>query len=247
MAFSPDGDRIIAGDLGVTAVAIWDVSATGGASGPTPSERRSLAAAWPSHPTASVLLSSGRGGLSRLDVRSAELTALVAPGPGTPDVSRIALSPDGTMVATSPEEGDVSIRNVATGVVVATVATSVATGLSWSADSTRLAVATFGDPGSGITVVDRAGRQLGRFDEDPDIAVGSVSMSPDGRRVAMTRARMSREDQTVMTARIWDWERDEIVQTIEGGTALRSPSIAPARPGDGRLAGDRRGVERRHR
>ena len=54
-----------------------------------------------------------------------------------------------------------------------------------------------------------------------DYFIPSVSLSPDGSLVAMTRAR-GRFDPT-LTTRIWDWQRDEIVATIDtGGPALNA-------------------------
>ena len=76
-------------------------------------------------------------------------------------------------------------------------------------------------PATRVVVVDRSGAELARFDEEPGYFIPSVSLSPDGRLVAMTREG-ERFDPT-LTTRIWDWQRDEIVATIDtGGPALNA-------------------------
>ena len=109
-----------------------------------------------------------------------------------------------------------------------------------------------------MVVVDRSGAEVARLHEEPGHYVESVSFSPDGRLLATTREG-ERVDPTDMDVTIWDWERGEVVSTIDTSAAWSSStrpaagSQPAAGPGnrrrlgraDGRPPGDARGASSR--
>ena len=101
--FSPDGERVITGDVGIAAVKIWDLSLEGdaevfnvrdGLSGP---RRRRVP------PGREVAASHDRGSVAIWDVASPgrKRSGRSAPGSGGPEpVVRVAVNRDGTRLAT---------------------------------------------------------------------------------------------------------------------------------------------------
>ena len=65
-----------------------------------------------------------------------------------------------------------------------------------------------------MVVVDRSGAEVARLPEEPGHWVQSASFSPDSRLLATTIVG-ERVDPTDASVRIWDWERGEVVSTID--------------------------------
>jgi WD40 repeat protein len=128
----------------------------------------------------------------------------------------------GRRLATDSCCGPVEVWNVSTGKhrftrpVVDGKTTWVQT-LGWSDSGDLLAIAVNGyKRGDGETVIlDRSGAQLAALPEDPGQMPRSVSFSPDGHLLATTRwGFASFVDPTDMNTRIWDWQRGEVVTTL---------------------------------
>ena len=224
VAFSPDGSRIMTGDYAVTAVKVWDARATAGAEWGsvqgvvagagsfftpdalafTPDGRR-------------ILVSTGGGRVSTWDVESGALLQDIG-APGGADLARFAASPDGQLIATSRDRVPVDLWDSSTGEHLAALWPDTGDSvedLSWSQDGELLAIALADDNGSSAVVVDRTGAELARIREEAGLLLPSVSFSPDGRRLATTRDVPDGHDPLRQGVRIWDWERGEVVRTID--------------------------------
>jgi WD40 repeat protein len=99
--------------------------------------------------------------------------------------------------------------------------------LAWSADGQVLAVAGYIDDHGEITLMDRAGHTLGTTVTPADIATPSVGLSLDGRLVAFTRARVSRNDPGAAVLTVWDWQADHVEHTIAGANGLEFVALDP--------------------
>jgi WD40 repeat protein len=86
--------------------------------------------------------------------------------------------------------------------------------LAWSPDGEHLAIAKSTSLYGSVVIVDRSGTEVGRSQEEGVVHIRSVSFSPDGRRLATTREPFY-DDPTKRGVRIWDWERDEEIRTID--------------------------------
>jgi WD40 repeat protein len=244
VAFSPDGDRVMAGNLDVTAVKVWDVSIRGDAE-------------WTNLPGATLYTTAAFTPDGRQVVANSEAGSVTVWNPetgkrlhtiGTPnlsahpafvDVSEIEISPDGQLVATSSEfSGPPRVWDLATGDEVFSVRPGQwdrIVGLDWNPDGDRLAVAgTLTSGESIVTIVDRSGRQVVPvLPEEPDAGFRSVDFSPDGRLLATSREPVAGAfDTEILGVKVWDWERGEVVTTIKAG----GPVAVVFDPRGGRIA-----------
>ncbi len=221
VSFSPDGSRILAGDHGVNAVTAWDISASGGGEWASVAGGLLFDGVAFTPDGSGVVTRVGSGSVSISDAVTGEQRAMIGPGASSQagDFQFLAMSSDGQLLATGARSGPARIWDVATGEVVSLIDAIGIGDLSWSGDGDLLAVSLYDATGDGVVVVDRSGTELARFDEEPGYFIPSVSISPDGSLIALTRE-IERFDPT-LTTRIWDWQRDEIVATIDtGGPAL---------------------------
>jgi WD40 repeat protein/DNA-binding SARP family transcriptional activator len=265
VAFSPDGDRVMTGDVAITAVKVWDVSITGDA------EWANLPAV-PSFPGSAAFTPDGRrlvtstvdGSVTVWDPETWETLLTFGPrspaaqpsgpdvfaidrvlgGPSGADVLAIDVSSDGELIATASADGLAKVWDAASGDEMFTVPSgSLVTDVAWSPDGDVLATASVeGDAGL-VTIVDRSGEQVAPLREESGVAFGSVRFSPDGRLLVTSRVSAGRQDPSVPEVRIWDWERGEVVRTIDApaGRAFYDPTgariaittLPPA--GDGRV------------
>ena len=227
VAFSPDGERLMAGDWGVNAVTVWDIGPTGGrewlATDAAPETTN--AGAFDAAGDAVVIAVPG-GGVSKVAVGTGVRTPLVQPS-GGPDVTGLALGPDGAVLATATDDGVTTIRDIATGRVIADFTADGDTGLAWSGDGQVLALSATIDDHSKVTIVNRAGSELASMSNPHDFYIPSVSVSPDGRLVAFTRGRMSRDDPDTAVVTVWDWKSDHVERTIRGDTGFEFVSFDP--------------------
>jgi WD40 repeat protein/DNA-binding SARP family transcriptional activator len=225
VSFSPDGQRVLAGDHGVNGVTAWDISATGGGEWASVAGGPVFDAVAFTPDGSGVVTGVGSGSVSISSAVTGEQQAVIGPGADAHagDVQLLAMSSDGQSLATGARSGPATIWDVSTGEVVSLVDAHGIGDLAWSGESDRLAVSLYDATGDAVVVVDGSGAHLARFDEEPGYFVPSVSLSPDGSLVAMTREVGERFDPTITTVRIWDWQRDEIVATIDtGGPALNA-------------------------
>jgi WD40 repeat protein/DNA-binding SARP family transcriptional activator len=215
VAFSPSGDRVMTGDQLITAVKVWDVSSSGDAE-------------WANLPAVPLFAGSAEftpdgGGL----VASAEDASATVWNPATgsklatlgadgASAEQIDVSSDGELVATVSADGSADVWDAATGNEVFSIRSGAeVSDLAWSPDGSVLATASVdGDTGL-VTIVDRSGEEVAVLREEPGVAFGSVQFSPDGQLLGTARVAAGRIDPAVLAVRIWDWERGEVVRTID--------------------------------
>jgi WD40 repeat protein/DNA-binding SARP family transcriptional activator len=238
-AFSPDGDRVMTGDGRITAVEVWDVSITGdaewanlpavplfeGSAAFTPDGRRLVtstvdgsATVW-DPATGTRLLTFGANHPSadpdRLDVFAIDP---LVDGPSGTDLFAIDVSSDGALVATASANGSARVWDAATGDKMFTVRSrQEVDDVAWSPAGDLLATASADsetDTGL-VTIVDRSGDQVAALPEESGVRFGSVRFSPDGRQLLTTSFDTGDPTPTGNDVNIWDWERGEVVRTIE--------------------------------
>ena len=148
-AFSPDGRRVLTGDVVIAAVKIWDLSIEGDAEViNVPTDHQGLVdVAY--LPDGRVVASHDRGSVAIWDVRgdATEPVATLGPGTGSENpVFLVASSPDGELVAFVRNDASVvSVWNVETGTLAFDydVRSGVITSIDWSGDGRYLAVGTW--------------------------------------------------------------------------------------------------------
>jgi WD40 repeat protein len=237
VAYSPDGDRIMAGDESITAVEVWDVSITGGAEWAnlpavpffpgsatfTPDGRRLVASTvggsatvWDATAGTRLLTFGPDGPWANPD--GADVLAIdpLIDRPSGANVLAIDVSSDGELIATASADGSAKVWDAATGNEMFTLPSGPGVDyLAWSPDGSLLATASVqGDAGL-VTIVNRSGQKVAVLREEPGVRFGSVRFSPDGRLLVASRVSVGRPDPSVPEVRIWDWERGEVVKTID--------------------------------
>ena len=253
VAFSPDGDSVMTGDNGITAVKVWDVSLTGNAEWANlpalPSFLRNAAFTADGR---SVVASSAAGSASVWDAETSALITTLRPNGSTPaidpidpllfqssgsDVLAIAASPDGELIATARADGVTRLWDITTGTETVTLGVaepagvqprppSPVNGLAWSSDGELLATAGIQDGRGVVRVVDRDGAPVAEINDDPGVEVRSVAFSPDGRLLATARGPLGRFDPEFDGLKVWDWRSGEAVTTIT--TPARSVVFDPS-------------------
>ena len=221
VAFAPDGEHLITGDLGITAIKIWDLSLGGDAEVAnlptdylTPVDVASV-------PDGRIVASHGNRRASLWRVDGTHLATIgPAGGPQTP-VRRIAVTADGSRIAMTPNFGGyVSAWDVSTGDRVfetVVIPDEDVSGIEWSPDGRHLAVA--GLDGS-LTVLDGAGKRVQHLQEPGGHYIQAVAFGSDGRSIAVGVDNDVRPTEAYVS--IWDWERGEVDRKIDvvGATAL---------------------------
>jgi WD40 repeat protein/DNA-binding SARP family transcriptional activator len=255
-AFGPDGDALLAGDLNVEAVTLFDLSLAG-------------TAEWMAARTAADLVTAAFLPGDRAIVASGQDSAAVVLDRASGQVERtlgtggvahfIEVSPDGSRVALSAHES-VQVVDARSGTQVFsyTPVDEWPREMAWSPDGSLLAVAD-GEPSTTV-VLDMTGAVVGRMREEQGYYPVAVAFSPDGRHVATGRDVTDDQPQLGQwSITIWDWASAEPVLTVDtpaegleyspDGTALatvdvRGPAVVlDAETGDviarldGRLGG----------
>jgi WD40 repeat protein/DNA-binding SARP family transcriptional activator len=218
VAFSPDGQRLMTGDLAITSVMVWDAAATGG--GELANVQDGVAEFTPD--SRGLLAFTAEEGLSVVDAESGEHLWQIKPPP-LPALFGLDLSDDGQLLATAGPRG-VTVRDASTWAPRFTVPWGEASNLqdmSWSRDSDFLAFAfSFpGRPGQ-VVVVDASGTEVARWEEEPGQLTSALSFSADGLLLATTRTGIETVDPTRMPVTIWDWKREAVVASIDTSAEL---------------------------
>jgi WD40 repeat protein len=213
VAFSPDGDRLMAADWQITSTKVFDLRPDG--AGELGSFRT------PPGSSTIGFTNDGTGVVSSVDdglvgvwdaadgTRRSTIDGVPSPG--------FVISPDGTLVAAAGPEGfPVTLREMATGREVAEydVPDAWLETFAWSPDSRHLAVAYGTEPGSVVTVLDLSLEVLATKDR-PGFFVPDVAFSADGTRLAIAGSGRDRFDPVEDRAIIWDWQADEVVTTLD--------------------------------
>jgi WD40 repeat protein len=244
VAFSPRGDRVMTGDIEISAVQVWDVSDSGDA------EWANLNAD-PSTFTSVAFTPDGRLATSGSErrpeavaiwnpetARRMEVIAPPDPSDGPSDEWDMSVSPDGGLLAVAAgprtevwdlETGQRTFAIPSEGSLVS---------VSWSPDGELLATAGFGE--FMAQVVDLSGNRVAVLKEEsgPDARkeVATARFSPDGRLVATVLYPPGRPKLSAHRVKIWDWERERVLRTIatpvnEVAFDPRGDRIAIAGPG----------------
>jgi WD40 repeat protein/class 3 adenylate cyclase len=221
--FSPDGERVIAGDAAITATKIWDVSVTGDAEwGNFPTDLLA--------PVDVTLLANGqvvapidRGSVAVYDVENGRRVRTIGPGSGNGDpVVRIATNPDGTRIATIQNFSRVAnVWDTSTGEQLFEIGRrDELSGVDWSAGSDHLLVTEFSS--ATTTVFDGEGREVTSLSEGEELELEVGVFSPDGRLIA-TAVRHERNPLEAKVS-VWNWNREDpqkrTIETPGGGSTL---------------------------
>ena len=168
VVFSPDGERLMTGDAAITAVKIWDASATGGGEWPNvPSvEYFGLpysAADFTPDGRQTCLVGHTDGSVSISDVETGDLLRTIEPRSGSDEeVGYVDLSDDGQLLATASAEGPVNVWDAATGAhQFAVPVGGEVWAVEWSRDGEWLAIIVNDYEQGAVVIVDRAGTELG--------------------------------------------------------------------------------------
>jgi WD40 repeat protein/DNA-binding SARP family transcriptional activator len=263
VAFSPDSTQVMAGDVGITAVNVWDIGSTGdaehanlpavplfsGAAAFAPDGARLVSStadgsmtAWDPNTGRRLLTFGPDGPFAGADEPNVEAMDPLADSPSGADVLAIDVSPDGSLVAAANANGAAGIWDSETGQEQRAIAASErVVDVAWSPQGDALAMANGTDPGR-VTVVDRSGEELAVLREEPGAGFGSVAFSRDGRLLATGGTIIGQDQIFSAEVKVWDWERGEVVRTIEG-PADRAVVFNPTRPRIATPADDGRIVE----
>ncbi len=214
VAFSPDGERLMTGDIAIVEVNVWDVTAIGGG-------ERINAEAVPEKaadfsPDSRGVVIGSEDAVSILDVETALPAITIEPDPPV-DAGLLDMSPDGHLIAASSWDPAVHVFDAATGDHAFTIdggGYGWASDLGWSGDSQLLAVSFELPVRSEVVIVDQSGRTVGTIPAAPGFGFDSVDLSPNGAWAIVTSSRFDTQD-TPAKVEIWDWRSGEIVQTVE--------------------------------
>jgi WD40 repeat protein len=226
VAFSPDGSRVMAGDLSVSSVTIWDLGPSGDA------EWVNLPAAgfpaaeftpdWRRVVTGSSETRFG-GAVTIWDLRTERELRTIGPAADYFRFGSFDVSPDGRSVALggASKRGGFGGASAARAWDTSTGAELYRIGarldvneVSFSPDGEHLATASWNGT---VKIVDPSGRVIRVLREDEGFGLADIAFSPDGRQVAT--AAFPREESRESRVRIWDWERGEAVRTISSDIA----------------------------
>ncbi|MCI0634612.1 MAG: protein kinase [Actinobacteria bacterium] len=224
--FSPDGTQMMTGDHKITATKIWDVGISGDAE-------------WMNFPTQSgggtffagdvEFLPDGRrlvstiegGGIAIWDLQTGRELRTIRVGGSS--ISSFDLTADGSVIAAGQDNGLATAWDMSTGEELFSAQHHAeVVDVEWSQDGEHLVTATWPGP---IRILDATGDVVRRLKEEGDMSLHSARFSPDGRFV-VTAVRPARGGSQDFRQTIWDWERGEVVGSIEPGDGLNETWLA---------------------
>jgi WD40 repeat protein/DNA-binding SARP family transcriptional activator len=246
-AFSPDGSRVVTGDVERRATIVWDVSIAGDA------ELATIPAAGTAAFTPDgryLLAGNAAGGVGVWDTQTfRSVRTLGTPEPTSSD------SPRGDLVdppdSTGVEVGALDVSLVAAAITDSTVCCpqgsslriwDIETGqeafrtrprgfvddLAWSPGGDLLAIATsknimdaFGNTTSikgSLAMVDRSGEEVAYLpDEEEWVQFRSLAFTPDGERLIGSRSPMASWLDYFGQVVVWDWKGGQLERSIDTG------------------------------
>lgn len=238
VAFSPEGDQVMAGDLGASAVKVWDLGPGGDA------EISNIPA--PGRP-APEFLPDGRGivtpswdgidsgmarGLTVWDAAAAREVRSIGPAPDFVWFQAFAVSPDGSSIALGGGSNPDGYGGAA-----AFSLWDAATGRSlWNTphdrDVNEVVFSPSGDyvasaDWNGVAkIVDRSGEVVQTLGRQPnDFNFSDVAFSSDSRLIAIGEFSGPRD-----RVQVWEWETGEVLLTIEAEGPLAQVDFDPNGP-----------------
>ena len=233
--FSPDGTRVMTSDKTITSTKVWDVGIDGDAEWVNLPAQSGWVNPYFSGdvqflPGGRLLASTIDEGFAIRDLRTGRTIRMI-PIDGSL-VSTFDVTADGsTIVAglqTQAQKGLATAWDVSTGEKLFSVHFNhPVLDVDWSPDGKHV-VTTTGSP----RIYDDTGHLVRTLDEQGDLALNSARFSPDGRFIVTARQPLRGGSQDFRQT-IWDWERGEVVNTIEPGNAWNAAilpsSTRPAR------------------
>jgi WD40 repeat protein len=222
VAFSPDGDRLMTGDVAITAVTVWDVSPLGGAELANFDSVPYARGSGTFTPEGKLLVSVPGGGVAIWDIEEGpprleiEIQAVV-----DDDVYQMALSPDGEVLAASSGELPVRLWDAETGEHLRTITPegldAFVNDLSWSPDGEHLALGlnlfNTDDTLGATVVVDRQGTEVSRLVEAPNVNLEAAIFTSDGRSIVTSQV-SARFDPAHSGFGVWDWRKEELKEVV---------------------------------
>ncbi|HEX5938601.1 MAG TPA: BTAD domain-containing putative transcriptional regulator [Actinomycetota bacterium] len=215
VTFSPDGTRLLTGDADITTVKVWDLGRDGDAE-------------WANLPTTftypdAEFMPDGQHVVAHTFIATVMVWdsetgrgRRIGP-PLVPWTEFFAqwsfnVSPDGRSIATAGDDGSARVWNAATGEELFAISRHHGvTGVEWSPDGELLL--TSGLDGT-ATIFDSSGSEIRVLPEGDGYRMYLARFSPDGRFVA-TVAEPAPGELRQFHVSIWDWERGEVVRTID--------------------------------
>jgi WD40 repeat protein/class 3 adenylate cyclase len=221
-AFSPDGERVLTGDIGIGAVQIWDLSLQGDAEVMNLPTDHLAPVDVDTLPDGRIVASDRDGSVSVWRTDGTH-EATIGPGGGSSEpVWRIATSPEGGRIATVwKSSGVVSAWDVGTGDRVFEVdayPSGEVSSIDWAPDGRHLAAGSLLD--GRVTIFGADGERITVLEEPtPTYYIEVLAFSPGGRTLAV--ATTNTQDPAHSHVSIWDWDRGEVDRTIDAAaTAL---------------------------
>ncbi len=216
VAFSPDGQRIMAGDQGITSVKIFDVSERGDAEWANLSTDGPAAIGF-TPDGARLVTSSGDGSLAVWDVETGQRSATLRTArPGSTTALALSVNTRGDVASTVG--GTVTVRSLERESDKVHISTTAAVeDAAWHPDGALLALAR---SDGRLAIVDRSGRSVTELAGAPGFRLTSTAFSPDGNLVAAARAPTDRPDPRRERVTVWDWRDHEVVREIPAGGSL---------------------------
>ena len=221
-AFSPDGEQVLTGDIGIGAVQIWDLSLQGDAEVMNLPTDHLAPVDVDTLPDGRIVASDRDGSVSVWRTDGTH-EATIGPGGGSSEpVWRIATSPEGGRIATVRKgSGVVSAWDVGTGDRVFEVdayPSGEVSSIDWAPDGRHLAAGSLLD--GRVTIFGADGERITVLEEPtPTYYIEVLAFSPGGRTLAV--ATTNTQDPAHSHVSIWDWDRGEVDRTIDAAaTAL---------------------------
>jgi WD40 repeat protein/class 3 adenylate cyclase/type II secretory pathway predicted ATPase ExeA len=234
LTFSPDGSRVMAGDLNVSTVTIWDLGSNGDAEwahvpsrGEAPVPARFLP---DGRQVAAISRSDGGKAVTIWDLSGREVETIAAATDDFP-LSRLAVHPDGRSVAVGGwVESDgrrfggevVRVWDLATESELFRIRHRLDVNeVSYSPNGNYLATASWDGTAK---IIDSSGRVIRVLPEGRDSNVSDVAFSPDGRLLATTV--FTYKGSWEGRIRIWDWEREQPVRTFTSDVSVAGVPVS---------------------
>lgn len=214
-AFSPDGEQVLTGDVGIGAVQIWDLSLQGDAEVMNLPTDHLAPVDVDTLPDGRIVASDRDGSVSVWRTEGTR-EATIGPGGGSSEpVRRIAASPEGGRIATVRNfSGVLSAWDVGTGDRVFEVdayPSGEVSSIDWSPDGRYLAAGSLFD--GRVTIFGADGERITVLEEPFPNYIEMLAFSPGGRALAV--AATNTADPARSHVSIWDWDRGEVDQTID--------------------------------